>query len=82
MATYFMLNAEETGIRPPYGLIAIGDDNREIVRNTDALWTRVLEIAEQIRAARHRPVGTIHVNQPAAKCRGCGVRDRVGQRSE
>jgi CRISPR/Cas system-associated exonuclease Cas4 (RecB family) len=73
MVVYFILLEEETGVRPLYGVIVTGDGKRELVRNTDELRAWVLGIAEQIRAGRRQAVETIRVNQPAAKCRECGV---------
>lgn len=81
MGVYFILLEEETGIRPPYGVIVTGDGKREVVRNTDELRARVLAIAGQIRAARKQMADIIRVRQPPAKCRGCGVRDSCGQRA-
>jgi CRISPR/Cas system-associated exonuclease Cas4 (RecB family) len=81
MGAYFILLEEETGIRPLYGVIVTGDGKREIVRNTDELRARVLEVADQIRARRRHLVEIIQVTQPAAKCRGCGVRKSCEQRT-
>jgi CRISPR-associated exonuclease Cas4 len=74
MGVYFILLEEETGLRPPYGVIVFGDGRREIVRNTDELRARVIGIAEQIRAARRQMAEIIQVSQPPAKCQGCGMR--------
>jgi len=81
MGAYFILLEEETGIRPLYGVIVTGDGKREIVRNTDELRARVLEVADQIRARRRHLVEIIQVTRPAAKCRGCGVRKSCEQRT-
>ena len=70
---------EETGIRPPYGWIVLGDRRRERVDNTAELREWVLDVAEQIRAARRRIQEPIPVRQPAAKCRACGMRDGCRQ---
>lgn len=79
MGVYFILIEEESGQRPPYGVIVTGNGSREIVRNTDELRAWVLGIAEQIRAVRKKPQEPIQVNQPAAKCQGCGMRRVCGQ---
>jgi CRISPR-associated exonuclease Cas4 len=79
MAVYFILIEEETGLRPPYGVIVTGDGRREIVRNTDELRAWVLKIADQIRASRRQVAEIIQVHPPAAKCRGCGMRKNCGQ---
>lgn len=81
LAVYFILIEEETGIRPPHGFISLASGERIKVQNTTEIRAWVLEVAEQARAAKHRPASVIPVNQPSAKCRGCGVRDACGQRS-
>jgi CRISPR-associated exonuclease Cas4 len=80
MGVYFILIEEETGVRPPYGVIVTGDGQRHRVENTPELQAEVLSIADQIRAARRELGREIAVDQPAAKCRGCGVREHCGQR--
>jgi CRISPR-associated exonuclease Cas4 len=80
MAVYFILQEEETGMRPLYGVIVTGDGIRGIVRNTEELRTWVLQIADQIRAAKRQVAEIIRVNQPAATCRACGMRRHCGQR--
>jgi len=72
MAIYFVLLEKETEIRPLYGVIVTGDGRREIVANTDELRAWVLDIADQIRAARRQMAESIQVRQPAPKCRTCG----------
>ena len=80
LGCYFILIEEETGIRPPHGFIVTGDGQRVKVENTDELRAWVHSVADQIRAARRQVAEIIHVNQPAAKCRGCGMRESCGQR--
>jgi hypothetical protein len=41
----------------------------------------VLDVAEQIKAARRKIREAIPVRQPAAKCRACGMRVGCGQKS-
>ena len=41
----------------------------------------MLNIADEIRAARRQLAEIIQVNQPAVKCRVCGMRDDCEQRS-
>ena len=81
MAVYFILLEEETGVRPPYGVIVTGDGKREIVRNTEELRAWVIKVADQVRAAHGQVDEIIQVSQPPAKCRGCGVREACGQRA-
>src|SRR3954453_11909361 len=79
MAVYFILLEEETGVRPPYGVIVTGDGRREIVRNTDELRAWVLSVADEIRAAQRELNREIPVSQPPAKCRGCGQKENCRQ---
>lgn len=81
MGVYFLLIEEETGVAPPYGVIVLGDGTRHEVKNTPELRGWVLNIAEQIRAARRQIGASIPVRQPPAKCRACGMREGCGQRS-
>lgn len=81
MGVYFILIEEETGIRPPHGYISLASGERERVDNTPELRAWVLEMAERVRAVRREPGRLIPVNQPPAKCRGCGMRESCGQRA-
>jgi CRISPR/Cas system-associated exonuclease Cas4 (RecB family) len=80
LGVYLILIEEVTGIRPPHGYVVLGDGQRVKIENSDQLRARVLAIADQIRAARRDLAEIIQVRQPAAKCRGCGVREACGQR--
>lgn len=82
LGAYFILIEEETGIRPPYGWIVVAGGRRERIENTPELRAHVLEIANEIRAMRKNPDEPIPVKQPASKCRGCGMREACGQRSD
>jgi CRISPR-associated exonuclease Cas4 len=79
LAVYFILVEEAYGIRPPYGVIILGDGKKVRVANSDQLRAWVLGIADQIREARRNLEKPIPVNQPSAKCRGCGMRQGCGQ---
>src|SRR3954454_24916482 len=81
LGTYFLLIEEEYGERPPFGVVVLGDGSRVEVKNTEELRSKVLSIAEQIRAARRALRSEIPVRQPAAKCRACGQRGNCGQAS-
>ena len=74
LGTYFLLIEEVYGVRPPYGVVVLGDGSRVRVRNTRALRAEVLAIAARIREQRARLSLPVRVNQPAAKCRQCGQR--------
>ncbi len=57
LGTYFILIEEEYGVRPPFGVVVLGDGSRVQVENTERLRSEVLSVAEKIRehrrAARH-----------------------------
>jgi CRISPR-associated exonuclease Cas4 len=79
LGAYFLLLEEEYGVRPPFGVIVLGDGTRARVRNTDKLRARVLSIAERIREHRRLMHGEIPVRAIAAKCRACGQRGNCSQ---
>ncbi len=61
-------------MRPPFGVVVLGDGSRVEVKNTEGLRSEVLGIAEKIREHRRTIREEIPVRQPAAKCRVCGQR--------
>jgi hypothetical protein len=79
MGAYFILIEGETGVRPPHGFIVTGDGTRHRIENTDELRAWVLEVAEQIRAARKQLARIIQVNPRPGLCRSCGQRGNCGQ---
>lgn len=79
LGTYFLLIEEEYGVRPPHGFIVTGDGKRKRVKNTEALRSRVLSIASEIREARRRIEEVIRVSPQEWQCRVCGSRSRCGQ---
>lgn len=79
LGAYFILIEEEYGVRPPHGMVVLGDGSRVEVKNTERLRSTVLEVAEKIRAARRVIRDEIPVRQPPAKCRSCGQRRNCGQ---
>ena len=44
----------EFGVRPPFGVVVLGDGSRVQVENSEALRSEVLETAERIREHRRR----------------------------
>jgi CRISPR-associated exonuclease Cas4 len=59
VGTYLVLIEEVKRIQRPHGYLVTGDNERHPVKNTDALRSRVLWIAGQIRAMRrnlHKPI--------------------------
>jgi CRISPR/Cas system-associated exonuclease Cas4 (RecB family) len=79
MGVYFILIEEETGVRPPHGFIVTGDGQRHRIDNTEDLRAWVLDVADQIRAARRQVAEIIHVNPRPGQCRACGQRGNCGQ---
>jgi CRISPR-associated exonuclease Cas4 len=79
LGAYLILIEEETGVRPPYGVILLGDVSRVRVENTPELRAWVLDVADQIRAARRQLAEIIHVNPRPGQCRACGMREVCGQ---
>lgn len=82
LGCYLILIEEETGVRPTHGFIVLGNGRRKRVENTPELRAWVLDVADQIRAARRQLDREILVRQSAAKCRACGMREVCGQRKE
>jgi CRISPR-associated exonuclease Cas4 len=80
LGTYFLLIEEHYGVRPPYGLLVLGNGKQHRVRNTDKLREDVLTVAREIREARRR----MHAELPGAtvesRCRACGQRSVCTQR--
>ena len=80
LGCYLILIEEETDVRPTHGFIVTGAGTRHRIENTPELRAWVLDVADQIRAARRELGREIPVRQPAAKCRDCGMREGCGQR--
>ena len=81
LGTYFILIEEQYGVRPPFGVVVLGDGSRVEVKNTEGLRSEVLGVAEKIREHRLTIREEIPVRQPAAKCRVCGQRPNCHQAS-
>ncbi|MBI1213747.1 MAG: Dna2/Cas4 domain-containing protein [Alphaproteobacteria bacterium] len=79
LGVYCLLIEEKYGVRPPFGMVVLGNGSRVEVKNTDALRAEVLETAEKIRRHRARLEAEIPVRQPAEKCRRCGQRGNCRQ---
>ncbi len=79
LGTYFLLIEEEYGVRPPFGVVVLGDGSRVEVKNTEGLRSEVLAMAEKIRTHRRTIREEIPVRQPAAKCQACGQRGNCSQ---
>jgi CRISPR-associated exonuclease Cas4 len=79
LGTYFILIEEHYGVRPPFGVIVTGDGRRKRIKNTEALRTRVFEVAGTIREARREVDQEIAVLPERWQCRVCGQRSRCRQ---
>ena len=79
LGVYFLLVEDQLGVRPPYGVIVLGDGTRHRVENTEGLRAWVLELAGEIRAARAAVTMPIPVNPTPGQCRACGQRANCGQ---
>ncbi|RUL84606.1 PD-(D/E)XK nuclease family protein [Tautonia sociabilis] len=79
LGVYLLLVEERYGVRPPHGVVILGDGSRAKVKNTEALRSEVLGIARKIREQRERLREEIRVRPPAWKCRVCGQRRNCAQ---
>jgi CRISPR-associated exonuclease Cas4 len=79
LGVYFLLVEEELRIRPSYGFIVLGDGTRHRIDNTEELRAWVLDIADQILAARKVVTAPIPVNPTPGQCRSCSQRRNCGQ---
>src|SRR3954465_10871486 len=79
LGAYFLLIEEKYRVRPPFGVVVLGDGSRVEVENTEALRSEVLSIAAKIRERRRAIGEEIPVRQPAWKCRICGQRKNCGR---
>jgi CRISPR/Cas system-associated exonuclease Cas4 (RecB family) len=79
MGVYFLLIEDQLKVRPAYGIIVCGDGARHRVENSEALRAWVLQLAEQIRAARAQVRQPIPVNPRPGQCQPCGMRAHCSQ---
>lgn len=81
MGVYFVLIEEELKTRPSHGFVICGDGTRHRIDNDEPLRAWVLELANQIRAARSKVAMPIPVDPKPGRCRPCGMRMHCGQAS-
>ncbi|RUL88013.1 CRISPR-associated protein Cas4 [Tautonia sociabilis] len=79
LGVYLLLVEERYGVRPPHGVVVLGDGSRVKVENTEALRSEVLGVARKIREHRRTIREAIPVDPPAWKCRVCGQRGNCAQ---
>jgi CRISPR-associated exonuclease Cas4 len=75
----FLVIEDQFKVRPSHGFVVLGDGMRERVDNTESLRAWVLDVADQIRAARARVREAIPVDPRPGQCRACGMRGHCGQ---
>ena len=79
MGVYFLLIEEELGVRPPHGVVVLGDGTRHRIENDALLRAWVLGLAGRIREARKNVTVPIPVTPKPGQCRPCGMREHCGQ---
>lgn len=77
LGVYLLLLEEETGRRPPYGVLDYADGAHRI-RYTHRLRQEVLETLAQLRAARARGAGERQHGE-RGRCRTCGYRSECAE---
>ncbi len=73
LGVYLVLIEERFARRPPYGFVVLGNGQRKMIDNTEALRDKVRATAEEIRAARTRPWQTLEGPANTNQCGGCIV---------
>lgn len=53
LGAYLILTEEHYGVRPPYGILMMGNGNRYKIRNTEQLRNKVLSTAQEFRSVLH-----------------------------
>ena len=81
VGAYLLLVEEAYGVRPPYGVVVLGDGREAKVRNTARLRRWTLDVADDIRAQRADASRPARVRPTPGQCRSCGVRDHCTQRA-
>jgi CRISPR-associated exonuclease Cas4 len=79
MGVYFILIEEELGVRPPHGVVVLGDGTRHRIENDAVLRAWVLGLSGRIREARKSVSMLIPVTPKPGQCRPCGMRQHCGQ---
>ena len=81
VGAYLLLVEEAYGVRPPYGVVVLGDGREAKVQNTARLRRWTLDVADDIRAQRTHASRPARVRPTPGQCRSCGVRDACTQRA-
>jgi len=80
VGAYLLLIEEAYGVRPPYGIVVLGDGRETKVPNTARLRRWTLNVADNVRGQRADPSQPVRVRPTPGQCRSCGVRERCSQR--
>jgi len=80
IGAYLLLVEDKYGIRPPYGVVELGDGSKTKIPNTRRLRRWTLDVADKIRAQRVDLERPARVRPTPAQCRSCGYRDSCAQR--
>ena len=80
MGAYLFLVEEAYGVRPPFGIMVLGDSRETTIPNTARLRRWTLKIADDIRAQRADASRPARVRAKPGQCRSCAVRDHCTQR--
>ena len=80
VGAYLLLIEEAYGLRPPYGIVVLGDGREAKVPNTARLRRWTLTVADEVRNQRADPSQPARVWPTPGQCRSCGVRDLCSQR--
>ncbi len=81
VGAYLLLVEETYGVRPPYGVVVLGDDREAKIKNTARLRRWTLNMADGIRAQRLDASRPTRVSPTPGQCRSCAVRDHCTQRA-
>ena len=81
VGTYLLLVEEAYDVRPPYGVVVLGDGRETKIKNTARLRRWTLNVADDIRAQRADASRPARVRPTPGKCRSCAVRDHCAQRA-
>ena len=80
LAVYLVLVEETYGIRPPYGVLVLGDGRRVRVENTESLRIWVMHVAEDIREGRRAMDTPLPPTSNPRQCVACGFKGHCTQR--
>jgi CRISPR-associated exonuclease Cas4 len=80
LGVYLLLVEEHYGVRPPYGVLVLGDGRRVKIAHSEALRGWVLAMAERIRQHRQQLGVALPPPPNPRHCLGCGQRSHCAVR--